>query len=129
VTPTPTAEAVQAALDALVYGDEQAVTSHFTTDMVMTGARGCFAGRVVGVRAVLDRFAELARLTGGTFGTEVEAVYTGVKPGFVVITRHWASIDGTPVQGAQALLVATKGDRIRAIDALSNASAGSGIWD
>jgi hypothetical protein len=129
VTPTPTAEAIQAALDALVHGDEQVATSHFTRDMVLTGAGGCFAGRAVGLRAVLDRFAELSSLTGGTFGTEVEAVYTGATSGFVVITRHWASIDGVPIQGAQALLVATKGDRIGAIDALSNAGAGSGIWD
>ena len=61
--------------------------------------------------------------------TEVEAVYRGDPSGFVVITRHWAALGGKPVHGTQALLMATEGDRIRAINALAKVGSSSGIWD
>ena len=68
---------VQQALDALITGDHQAAAAQFTDDVVFTGAGGCLSGRTTGLPAVLDRFAELSRLTNGTFGTEVEGVYAG----------------------------------------------------
>jgi hypothetical protein len=129
VTTNLDVEAVQLALDALISGDSQGAADHFADDLVMTGVGGRIAGRIVGLPAVLDRFAGIARDTGGTFGTEVEAVYSGDDTPDVVITRHWASIDGHPVQGTQALLVTSDRGRVHTIDALSRPGATSGVWD
>ena len=129
MTPTLNVATVQEALDALITADEPAATNRFTDDVALTGAGGCLAGCSIGLPAVLARFARLSHLTAGTFGTEVEAVYAGITSQFVVITRHWASIDGKAVHGTQALLVATRLDRISSITALSKVGGGSGIWD
>jgi ketosteroid isomerase-like protein len=121
--------AVQQALDALVNGDHQSAADLFTDDFVFTGVGGCFKGRTTGLTAVLDRFAELSRVTKGTFGTEVAGVYGEMSGSIVVITRHWASIDGEQIHGAQALLVTVDGSRIGKIAALSRPGPRSGIWD
>jgi ketosteroid isomerase-like protein len=128
VTPTLNVETVQEALDALITRDMEAAAGKFTDDLVMTGVGGCLAGRSAGLEAVLDRFVDLALLTRGTFGTEVEAVYTGDTNRVVVVTRHWAAIDGNPIAGTQALLLTIDGGRIRTVDALSPAGAANGIW-
>jgi ketosteroid isomerase-like protein len=120
---------VQQALDALITGDPQAAAGQFTEDLALTGVGGCLQGQATGLSAALDRFADLSRLTGGTFGTEVEAVYTGNTTQHVVVTRHWASIDGEQIHGTQALLVTADGGRIRTINALSRPGPPSGIWD
>jgi ketosteroid isomerase-like protein len=122
-------EDVQQALDALVNGDHQAAADRFTHDVVVTGVGGYLRGRITGLLAVLDRFARMSRLTGGTYGTEVEAVYTDQTTQLVVVTRHWASIHGEQVHGTQALLVTVAGGRIRAISAFSRPGPASGIWD
>ena len=57
----------------------------------------------------------MSRLTDGTYGTEVEAVYTENTAELVVVTRHWASVQGEQVHGTQALLVTVDGGRIRAL--------------
>jgi ketosteroid isomerase-like protein len=129
VTPNLDVAAVQRALDALITGDQHAAADQFTEDVVFSGVGGCLDGRTTGLPAVLVRFAELAGLTRGTFGTEVEAVYTGNSNQHVAVTRHWASMDGEPVHGTQALLVTADGDRIRTITALSRPGPPSGIWD
>jgi ketosteroid isomerase-like protein len=128
VTPTLDVDTVQQALDALITRDLEAAAGRFTDDLVMTGVGGCLAGRAAGLAAVLDRFADLAVLTHGTFGTEVEAVYRGTTNQVVVVTRHWAAINGKPVTGRQALLVTVDGGRIRFVEALSPAASASGIW-
>jgi ketosteroid isomerase-like protein len=122
-------ETVQQALEALVAADEESATHQFTEDLVLAGPGGYLGGRITGLRAVLDRFAALSRRTGGTFGTEVEAVYGDHRPRFVVVTRHWAVVGGDAVYGTQALVLTTSGGRIRAIDALSGAGPASGLWD
>ena len=122
-------EAVQRALDALIMGDHNAAADWFTHDVVFNGAGGCLAGRTAGLVAVLERFAEAARVTDGTFGTEVEVIYTGSTSQVVVITRHWASIDGNPTHGAQALALTVDGDRIGHVSALSPPGHPTGIWD
>jgi ketosteroid isomerase-like protein len=129
VTPILDVDTVQQALDALIAGDRDVAAAQFTPDLVFTGVGGCLAGRTTGLDAVFDRFTAIARLTHGTFGTEVEAVYTGNATHAVVITRHWASICGKPVHGAQALIATVDGCRIRTIDALSRSHSPSGIWD
>jgi ketosteroid isomerase-like protein len=128
VTPTLDVDTVQQALDALITRDVETAARQFTDDLVMTGVGGCLAGRTAGLRAVLDRFADLALLTHGTFGTEVEAVYRGDTARVVVVTRHWAAINGKPVTGTQALLVTVDGGRIRIVEALSPEGPASGIW-
>jgi ketosteroid isomerase-like protein len=128
VTATLDVRTVQQALDALITRDAHAAAQQFTDDLVMTGVGGCFAGRTVGREAVLARFADVAVLTQGTFGTEVEAVFSGSANQVVVLTRHWAAIDGNPVRGTQALVVTVDGGRIRIVDVLSPAGAASGIW-
>jgi hypothetical protein len=120
---------VQRALDALITVDHAAAVDHFTDDVVFTGVGGCLDGRATGLPAVLDRFAEMSRLTNGTFGTEVEAVYTGKSTQLVVVTRHWASIHGEQIHGIQALIVTADGTRVRTITALSRSGPPSGIWD
>jgi ketosteroid isomerase-like protein len=129
VTQTLDVATVQQALDALIIGDQASAAERFTEDVVLTGVGGCLGGRTKGLSGVLDRFAEISRLTHGTFGSEVEAVYTGSTTEHVVVTRHWASIDGQQIIGAQALLVTVDSGRIRSLDALSPAGAASGIWD
>jgi ketosteroid isomerase-like protein len=121
--------ALQQALDALIAGDHREAADRFTPDVVFTGVGGCLDGHATGLSAVLDRFAEMSRLTDGTFGTEVAGVYGETNAGIVVITRHWASVDGQQVHGTQALLVHVDGDRIGRITALSRPGAPSGIWD
>jgi ketosteroid isomerase-like protein len=129
VTPILDVEDVQRALDALVNGDHQVAADLFTQDVVVTGVGGCLRGRITGLPAVLDRFARMSRLTDGTYGTEVEAVYTGNTTQFVVVTRHWASIHGDQVHGAQALVVVVDDGRICALSAFSRPGPASGIWD
>jgi ketosteroid isomerase-like protein len=129
VTPNFDVAAVQQALDALITGDDRVAADQFTADVVFTGVGGCLDGRATGLPAVLDRFAELSRLTKGTFGTEVAGVYGGTPEGIVVITRHWASIDGEQVHGTQALLLTADRGRIGRIIALSQPGPRSGIWD
>jgi ketosteroid isomerase-like protein len=129
VTPNLDAAAVQQALDALITGDHDAAAGQFAKDVVFIGAGGCIVGRTAGLDAVLGGFAEISRFTRGTFGTEVEAVYTGSTSQLVVVTRHWASIDGKPVHGTQALLVTVDNGRIGTIEALSRPGSASGIWD
>jgi ketosteroid isomerase-like protein len=119
----------QQALDSLITGDHHAAASRFTDDIALTGIGGCLRGHATGLEAVLERFAAIARLTHGTFGTEVEAVYTGDATHVVVVTRHWASIRGQQVHGTQALLITADGGRIRTITALSRAGSATGIWD
>lgn len=121
--------AVQQALDALITGDHDAATDQFTEDVVFTGVGGCLNGRTSGLPSVLDRFAEMGRLTSGTFGTEVEGVYGDNATQLVVVTRHWASIDGDQIHGTQVLLVATDGGRIGTVTALWRPGPASGIWD
>jgi hypothetical protein len=120
---------IQQALDALITGDRHAAAERFATDLVLTGVGGCLDGSATGLPAVLDRFADVAELTNGTFGTEVEAVYTGNTTQHVVITRHWASVGGKPIHGTQALLLTANRDHICTIDALSRSGPPSGIWD
>ena len=122
-------EAVQRALDALIMGDHKAAADWFTLDVVFDGPGGCLAGRTTGVVAVLDRFAEVARVTDGTFGSEVETIYAGGATQVVVITRHWASIDGNPIHGVEALILTVDGDRIGDVAALSPPGPPTGIWD
>jgi ketosteroid isomerase-like protein len=129
VTPILDSEDLQQALDALITGDRQAAADRFTEDVVLTGVGGCLSGRITGLPAVLDRFADMARLTHGTYGTEVEAVYTGNTTQLVVVARHWASIEGDQVYGTQALVVTVDGGRIGAMSALSRPGPASGIWD
>jgi ketosteroid isomerase-like protein len=121
--------AAQQALDALINGDHQTAADRFTDDFVFTGVGGCLTGRATGLRAVLDRFAQLSRLTNGTFGTEVAGVYGEMQGSTVVITRHWASIDGEQIHGTQALLITEDGSRIAKIVTLSRPGPPSGIWD
>ena len=121
--------AVQQALDALITGDRRVAATLVSDDVVLTGAGGCFGGRTTGLPGVFDRFADLARLSHGTFGTEVEAVFTGNTNQVVVVTRHWASIDGRPTLGTQALIVTVDGGRIDAINALSRPGPRTGLWD
>lgn len=120
---------IQQALDALISGDQVAAANRFTDDVVLTGMGGCLSGRTVGIAAVLDRFAEMSRLTDGTFGTEVESAFRGSTNQHVVVTRHWASIDEEQVHGTQALLITTDGARIRTVDVLSRPGSASGVWD
>jgi ketosteroid isomerase-like protein len=129
VTPILDVDDVQHALDALITGDREAAADRFTEDLVLTGTGGGLAGRTTGLPAVLDRFADLSRRTGGTFGTEVEAVYTGNTTQLVVVTRHWALIEGQQIHGTQALHVTADRGRIRTIDVLSPTARRSGIWD
>jgi ketosteroid isomerase-like protein len=129
VTPMLDVEDVQQALDALINGDHQAAADRFTQDVVVTGVGGCLRGRITGLPAVLDCFGCMSRLTDGTYGTEVEAVYTENTAELVVVTRHWASVQGEQVHGTQALLVAVDGGRIRALRAFSRPGPASGIWD
>jgi ketosteroid isomerase-like protein len=129
VRPTLDVAAVQHALDALVTGDSDAAARRFSNDVVFTGVGGRLSGRTTGLLAVLDRFDAISRFSHGTFGTEVEAVYTDNAGQLVVVTRHWATLDGQPVHGTQALLLTTKGDQICAIDAFSRSGPPSGIWD
>ena len=119
---------VQQALDALITGDDDAAGGHFSDDVVLTGS-GALGGRTSGLRGVLARFADVSRLTRGTFGTEVEALYRGGIDQVVVVTRHWARIGDRQVFGDQAVLMATDGDRIRRIDVFARGGATSGIWD
>ena len=120
---------VQRALDALITGDQDAAAGRFTDDIVLTGSGGCLQGHTAGLDAVVGRFAAIARLTQGTFGTEVEAIYTGDAGQVVVVTRHWASIGGRQILGTQALLITAHGGRIRRINALSRPGSATGIWD
>jgi ketosteroid isomerase-like protein len=129
VTPTLDVAAAQHALDALITGDRDAAAARFTRDVVVTGVGGCLSGRTTGLDAVLDRFADISRLTHGTFGTEVEAVYGGSAAQLVVVTRHWASVDGKPVHATQAFLVTVDAGRVGAVDALSRPGSATGIWD
>ena len=119
----------QQALDALITGDHQAAAAQFTEDVEFTGAGGCLSGRTTGLPAVLDRFAQLSQLTKGTFGTEVAGVYGQTQGSLVVITRHWASIDGEQIHGTQALLITADNGRIRRVNTLSRPGPPSGIWD
>ena len=120
---------VQRALDALISGDEAAATGQFTGDVVLTGVGGCLDGIITGLPELLGRFADMSRLTQGTFGTEVEAVYRGKTTPFAVVTRHWASLDGEEIRATQVFLATAQGGRIRAIDVLSGGGPASGIWD
>jgi ketosteroid isomerase-like protein len=129
LTTTIDVATAQRALDALISGDQPAAADQFAEDIVLTGFGGCLAGRAIGLAAVLARFADMSRRSDGTFGTEVEAVYTGEIRQFVVISRHWAAIDGEPVHGSQALVVGVTDGRIQTIDCLSQAGPASGIWD
>jgi ketosteroid isomerase-like protein len=129
VSPTLDVAAVQHALDALVTGDSDAAARRFSDDVVFNGAGGRLSGRTSGLVAVLDRFDAISSFSHGTFGTEVEAVYTDHAGHLVVVTRHWATLDGQPVHGTQALLLTTKGDQICGIDAFSRSGPPSGIWD
>ena len=119
----------QQALDALITGDHQAAAAQFTEDVEFTGAGGCLGGRTSGLPAVLDRFALLCQLTRGTFGTEVAGVYGQTQGSLVVITRHWASIDGEQIHGTQALLITADNGRICRVNTLSRPGPPSGIWD
>ena len=129
MSPTLDVAAVQGALDALVTGDADAAARRFSNDVVFNGVGGQLGGRTTGLLAVLDRFDAISRCSDGTFGTEVEAVYTDSAGHLVVVTRHWATLDGQPVHGTQALVLTTEGDHIRAIDAFSGSGPPSGIWD
>ena len=129
MTPILDVAAVQQALDALIAGDDRAAAGRFTDDVVLTGDGGCLDGDAAGLPAVLDCFAAMSRLTQGTFGTEVEAVYSGRMAQVVVVTRHWASVEGVQIRGTQALLVGTDDGRISTMHALSRAGRPSGIWD
>jgi ketosteroid isomerase-like protein len=129
VSPILDIAAAQRALDALITGDDRAAVDQFTDDVVMTGSGGCLSGHVSGQAAVIDRFADMSRLTNGTFGVEVEAVYAGNSPLVVVLVRNWAAVNGSQVHGTQALVVTVLGQRISAIDALSRPGSTSGIWD
>jgi ketosteroid isomerase-like protein len=122
-------DAAQQALDALIIGDQSTAATWFSDDLVLTGVGGCLHGRTASLSESLDRFADITRLTHGTFGTEVEAVYCGSTAQLVVLTRHWASIGGEPIHATQALIVTVDGGRIRAIHALSRPGAPTGIWD
>jgi hypothetical protein len=122
--------AVQSALDALVTGDRKVAASWYADALVLTGIGGLLDGRIVGLSEVIDRFAQISGRTGGTFGTEVEAVFVGDTPQVVVLARHWAALEGREVRGTQALLLTIDGERIEAIMALSpTARPRSGIWD
>ena len=71
-----------------------------------------------------------AKFSHRTFGTEVEAVFTDDAGQTIVVTRHWATVDGQPVHGIQALLLTIDSNQIRRIDAFSpSGCAPSGIWD
>ena len=129
MTPILDVATVQQALDALVTGDLDAASVQFTGDLVLTGPGGCLDGRTDGLAAVLDRFAEMSRVTRGSFGTEVEAVYTGATAQLVAVTRHWAMLEGDAVRAIQALVLTTEGDRFSAVDVLSGSGPRSGIWD
>jgi ketosteroid isomerase-like protein len=121
---------VQHALDALVTGDSDAATRRFTNDVVFNGVGGRLRGRITGLVAVLDRFDAIAKFSHGTFGTEVEAVFTDDAGQLIVVTRHWATVDGQPMHGIQALLLTIDSNQIRTIDAFSlSGCAPSGIWD
>jgi ketosteroid isomerase-like protein len=122
-------DAVQRALDALITADHESAAERFSTDVVLTGAGGCLEGRATGLSAVLDRFADISARTGGTFGTEVEAVYTGSTSDVVVVTRHWARVDDEEIRGTQALVLTTEGGRIRTIEVLTGGGHATGIWD
>jgi ketosteroid isomerase-like protein len=129
VTPILDVEDVQEALDALINGDHQGAADRFSQDVVLTGVGGCLRGRITGLPAVLDGFARMSRLTHGTYGTEVEAVYAGNTTPLVVVTRHWAVTNGEQVRGTQALIVTVAGGRIAALSTLSGPGSASGIWD
>ncbi len=129
MTPTFDFATLQQALDALVTGDHHAATRRFSEDVVVTGVGGCLSGRILGLTPVLDRFAEMSRLTHGTFGTEVSAVYRGAQGRTVVVARHWALLDGAELRATQALVMDTESERIRAIDILSGPGPRSGVWD
>jgi hypothetical protein len=129
VGPSFDVSTIQRALDALVSRDRVAAAANFAIDLVLVGEGGCFAGRVVGLGAVLDRFGALAARTEGTFGTEVESVFGSARSQLVVVTRHWANVDGRPLRGTQALVLVTDGERISEMSALSRPGISSGIWD
>jgi hypothetical protein len=129
VTPTLDVKAVQQALDALISGDQASAAEKFTEDVVLTGAGGCLGGRTTGLSGVLDRFADMSRLTHGTFGTEVAAVYTGGSTQLVAILRHWAILGGEEIHATQAAVFTTQGKWLRAVDVLSTPGPRTGIWD
>jgi hypothetical protein len=129
VIPILDIEDMQQALDALINGDHQTAARRFTQDVVLTGVGGCLSGRAAGLPAILGRFADMSRLTHRTYGTEVEAVYTGGATQLIALTRHWAMIHGKQVYGTQALLITVEGRRIDAIGVFSRPGPPTGIWD
>jgi hypothetical protein len=119
---------VQRALDALIAGDLDAAAALFTTDVVFTGIGGCLGEQTVGLPDLLARFAEMARLSQGTFGTEVEAVYSS-STHIVAIVRHWAMLAGVEARASQALLLSIAVRRAHAVEVLGASGPTSGLWD
>jgi hypothetical protein len=86
----PNAEALRKGYEAFAAGDMETVASLFADDIAWHQAGNSpLAGDFAGKQAVFGNLAQLAELTGGTFGQEIHGLLADDEHAVVMVESSW----------------------------------------
>lgn len=117
-------ESVRAYLAAAARRDESAMRAAFTDDVrYVVHGRGRLAGEGRGVAAVFSAFADLSRLSGGSYRIDEEVDWLTSEGRVLLVARESAERDGTRLEWTRLVLFTMRDGLIGAVDVFDDDQA------